>query len=463
MVNEMSHNIILLRDNRVSYRPRRRVLFIFPYDWLTSPRSVREVCLLKNSNYEPLVISTKTKYLIQSGACISSSPKFDLPLETFAVYHLPFFVTPLILPKLTFVFKICFLIFNFISTLVYTLWLFFLTLLICVTKRVSLIYAHNTPDLTGLVACLVSKITRIPYVYEVHDLTPELFCEKMSLSSNALIFKLLKKIEYIAISNSVKNIFTSKAMQNHSVLNCNLAPSKCVVVYSSWSRDFPKIFRYNGNELNKLLKEASLDNKFKIIYLGSMEDGFRRGLDILIESMRHLVHTYKLTDIALIFVGNHGETKNKLIQLTRKYQLSSYVSFKGMLPRQEAYKWLKIADVAIHPLRKAASTETVVSNKLLEYMAAGKVIIASDLAGHREIIRAGFNGLLFQVDDPVDLADKINLLIARNDLRKLGSNARKDFCEKYCWERQKTKILDLCAEILQTFSFVERKSGTRSD
>lgn len=455
----MSYDLELLKDNLVPSQPRHRVLFICPYDWLTSPRSVREVRLLENNNYEPVIVSTKLKYIIRpDSATFDSSPKLNVHFDKVTVYHLPFFLSPLILPKLTFISKVFFVIFYFTSITAYTLWLFVLTLTICLAKGICVMHAHNSPDLPGIVAYLVSKITRIPYIYEVHDLTPELFAERMNLPSDSIIFKLLKKIEYIAISNSAKNIFISKAMQNHFLSNYNLPSSKGVVIYSSWSKNFSSIYKYKDHDLDKLLGEASLDDKFKIIYVGSMH-GQRRGLKLLIESMKLLVHVQNLTNIRLIFVGD-GELKSNLIRLAEDYGLTRHVLFLGMLPRYEAYKWLKIADVAVNPLRREACMEIGVSNKLLEYMAAGKAVVVSDMAGHREIIRPGYNGLLFDPNDSADLAEKIRFLANDSErIRRLGFNASRDFMEKYCWEREGIKILKLYNEILQNSCINETDEG----
>jgi glycosyltransferase involved in cell wall biosynthesis len=379
-----------------------------------------------------------------------SSPPLDVCQREISDYKIPFFVAPLALPNSMLFFKICLFAFYLISTMAYSVTLFLLTLLICITKHVSLIHVHNPADLAGLVVSLVSKATRIPYIYEVHDLTPELYSETMNLSSGSFIFKIFKRIESIAVLNSEKNIVVSKTMQDHFKSSYNLNDSKFVVVYSSWSRNFLDVFKYSENELQRLCQENSLENKFVILYLGSMADGFRRGLDLLVESMRYFVYSCNLHDVRLVFVGD-GEARKELEQMVKDYRLNDYVLFLGRLPRYEAYKWLRVTDVAVDPLRKVASTEIAVSNKVLEYMASGKSIVASDLIGHREVLTDGYNGLLFKSNDPMDLARKINVLATMSDenARRLGVNARRDFCEKYSWENQQQKILKLYREIVQ--------------
>jgi glycosyltransferase involved in cell wall biosynthesis len=382
---------------------------------------------------------------------VSSSFPLDVRSGRFTVYDIPFFASPLSSPDQNKLLRFGLLLFYSISIALYSCWLFLLTLIICRVKNVRIIHAHNTPDLTGLISFMVSRIVGIPYVYEVHDLTPELYSETMNLQPGSSLFKFLKGIESIAIVNSVGNVFVSEEMRRHFESTYKLDPSKSVVLYSSWSKNFMDVYKYKKTELHRLLKMNALDNKFKILYLGSMEDGFRRGLDIPVKSLEYLVHTCRLDRAALIYVGDGGGMIGKLSGLAQEYEISDHVSFRGMLPRYEAYKWLTIADVVVDPLRRAASTEIAVSNKVLEYMAAGKTIVASDLAGHREVLTDGYNGLLFRTDDSVDLANKLCRLAETADeksVKEFGLRARKDFLEKYCWEMQQQKLLDLYERVL---------------
>jgi glycosyltransferase involved in cell wall biosynthesis len=322
---------------------------------------------------------------------------------------------------------------------------------VCVSNKVRLIHVHNSPDFEGLIALLVSKITGTPYVFEVHDHTPEMYAETMGLDDNSTVFKLFKMMERAVVSNSSGNIFVSETMQRYFQMAYDLDPSESIVVYGGPYRDFPDSNKYYNSELDDLARENSMINKLKILYLGSMEEGFRRGLDILVESMRYLVHTYRSLNIVLVFVGDGGGMIEKLKELALDCKVSTYVSFQGMLPRREAYKWLRIADIVVDPLRGSASTEACVTNKDLEYMAAQKTIIASDLMGHREILIDGYDGLLFRDGDALDLAGKIRFVIKNAEtsaVQKLGINAGKDFHEKYCWEEQEPKLLRLYKKLI---------------
>jgi glycosyltransferase involved in cell wall biosynthesis len=347
--------------------------------------------------------------------------------------------------------KLGLVLFYALSTFVYLFWLLAVGILICVSRRVHLVIAHNSPDLTGLMACMLSELMNIPYIYEVHDLTPEMYAEEMRLSRQGLIFRMLKKIEHMSITRSAGNIFVSQSMKEHCVHENQKLESKSIVVYSSWTKNFSEIYAYTESEIDTLKETKKLKEKFLVLYLGSLDDGLtRRGLDILIKSIDYLVHIKKLIDIVLVLVGD-GESRYGLVELTKRMGIEDHVLFLGCLPRREAYKWLTTADVAVFTCRKLASTEIAAPNKMFEYMAAGKAIIASDVPGTRELIVDGKTGLLVKPDNSLDLAEKIYFLANERQFRlvkRLGSNAKQVFQKQLCWEMQEQKIIDLVNNIL---------------
>jgi len=84
-------------------------------------------------------------------------------------------------------------------------------------------------------------------------------------------------------------------------------------------------------------------------------------------------------------------------------------------------------------------------------MAAKKIIVASDLAGHKEILKNYHSGLLFSDGNPIDLAEKLSFLITNFEnanIQKMKINAEQEFLEKYCWEKQEPKLLWLYKKLV---------------
>lgn len=426
-----------------------QVLFVFPYDWLTSPRSTREVSFLETKGYEPTVIWTKQKYLA-AGANISSSPQFNVSAKNMRVYKVPFLISPLKSIPRSIIGRLLNVAFFLLSIMFYSFNLFLLTLAVCATNRIKIIHVHNTPDIEAFIVLLVSKITRKPYVFEMHDHTPELYAERMGLKNNSIVFKFLKIIEQQVISNSTGIIFVSETSQKLVDAQYNLHSTEFTVIYSGPPKYFLKSYQYGDNELQATLESNSMSGKSIILYLGSMEED-RRGLEVLVKGIGHLVNDYKQSNIALVFVGDGYKMEDRLKQIASCCKISAYVSFQGKLPRKEAYKWLTLADIVVDPLRKRASTLACVTNKDLEYMGAHKVILASDVLGHKEILNNCGNGLLFADGDSYDLSEKLFFALtnSENELEKLRNNAWRDFSERFCWEKQEPKLIGLYERVIR--------------
>ena len=106
---------------------------------------------------------------------------------------------------------------------------------------------------------------------------------------------------------------------------------------------------------------------------------------------------------------------------------------------------MKAADIFILPSRNEGTP-----NSLLEAMASGLPVIASQVGGIPELIQENIEGLLFKSDSKDDLKEKLNKLIKDNQLQEfLGKNAQKKIATHYgSWENQSEKLLDLYKQLL---------------
>lgn len=85
--------------------------------------------------------------------------------------------------------------------------------------------------------------------------------------------------------------------------------------------------------------------------------------------------------------------------------------FTGRVPHEQVQRYYSIIDVLVYPRLSMRLTDLVTPLKPLEAMAQGKLLAASDVGGHRELIRDGHNGVLFKTNDPRSLAEKVNALL----------------------------------------------------
>ena len=135
------------------------------------------------------------------------------------------------------------------------------------------------------------------------------------------------------------------------------------------------------------------------------------------------------------------EEKNKLTALRDELGLSGLVRFAGKVSNVKEY--YDISDIFVLP-----SISEGLSNALLEAMSSGMAVVASNVGGNKEIIEDKKNGLLFEVGDKQDLAEKLSVLCNDKSLREeLGMNARNKILKDYSIDIVTEKYIRLYNEI----------------
>jgi glycosyltransferase involved in cell wall biosynthesis len=199
------------------------------------------------------------------------------------------------------------------------------------------------------------------------------------------------------------------------------------VFYPFWSKRVTAI--PNGVDIS--LEKQNADSpirlnkqKFHLCFSGSLELS-RKGLDLLLEALKHLVFSLGRNRICLVLIGT-GEDEAKLRDLVQEYGLIDHVVFAG--EQSNPFPIIKQCNVFVLPSRYEGFP-----NALLEAMALGLCCISADCdTGPREIIENGQNGLLVPVGDNRALADAIARVEQDFDLRnRLARNGLKTITERF--------------------------------
>ena len=152
--------------------------------------------------------------------------------------------------------------------------------------------------------------------------------------------------------------------------------------------------------------------------------------------------------VVFLFVGQ-GKASERLRQVGEQYGLHECLIFTGAAPHTQVPQYLSVMDIVLCPYRGDYLFYGS-SMKLLEYMAAGKAIVATALGQIKEVICDGYNGLLCEWDDTAALQRKLLALIEDEGLRRrLGANARTTIEKEWTWDMQMSrlaKILELTVE-----------------
>jgi glycogen(starch) synthase len=142
-------------------------------------------------------------------------------------------------------------------------------------------------------------------------------------------------------------------------------------------------------------------------FIGSFYD--YEGLDDLIAAMPLLIE--QQPDAKLLLVGG-GPKEAALLTQAQASPAAAAIRFTGRVPHSEVERYYALVDIMAYPRKRSRLTELVTPLKPLEALAQGKLVAASDVGGHRELIKDGHTGTLFAPDDPAACAAALAALLA---------------------------------------------------
>ena len=170
-----------------------------------------------------------------------------------------------------------------------------------------------------------------------------------------------------------------------------------------------------------------------LIYFGALQTW--QGVDTLLRAFALLGDM----DLALVICGSlRSREARRMERFAERLGVAERIVWRWELTSAELHPWLTHAQLSLAPLRECARnvTQGCAPLKILESMAAGVPVIASDLPPVRELIRDGVEGRLVAPDRPSELARAIRVLMAYPERRRaLGEQARARVAAQFTWER----------------------------
>ena len=191
---------------------------------------------------------------------------------------------------------------------------------------------------------------------------------------------------------------------------------------------------YEPQSFNLLTKEYSY--KRIILYQGALNIG--RGIEQTIKAMKYIENTI------FLIVGD-GDIAHELKKLVKNENLNKKVRFIGKIPFRDLAAYTQIADIGIILLESELSLNYhfALPNRIFDYIQAELPIIASNLPEISKIVSGNDIGILVSDMIPENLAKEINnLLKDQNRYQQIKANL-KSIKEKYCWEQEEKKLLEL--------------------
>lgn len=286
-------------------------------------------------------------------------------------------------------------------------------------KNIDLVFATSTPLTIGIPALILKKLNKIPYIFEVRDLWPEVPIQ-MGVINNKWVVKATRLLEKIIYKNAKHVIALSPGMQEGVV---KYIPKERTSMISNMAK---KDEFWPRDKNTELIKQLGLqENSFKLIHFGSL--GKANGAHTIVESARLMKD---INDVEFLFVGG-GSTETELVELVEKYKLDN-VKFLGRFPMKEVSEIVNFSDVSIISFLDLPILYTNSPNKLFDSLSAGKPIIVNS-AGWTKDIAENYNcGYYVNPNEPQELVDKVLYLKHHPELvKEMGVNARELADNKY--------------------------------
>ena len=283
------------------------------------------------------------------------------------------------------------------------------------------LHGCNPPDLLFLLAWPF-RLFGVRYIFDHHDINPELYEAKMG--KRGFFWHLMVLFARLNILAANVVISTNLSYRGVAMERGGKDSDDIFVVRSG-----PNIAKLRPTPPDPALRKG---RKYLVAYVGVM--GEQEGIDLLLESVRHLVYDLGRTDIHFCLVGG-GTSLDELTAHSAKLGLLDYVTFTGRAPDETLFRVLSTADVCVNPDRVNAKNDKSTINKILEYMAFGKPSVQFDVTEGR--FSAQEASLYAMANDPVDFAGKIVDLLADPAQReRRGAIGRQRVLQGLSWNHE---------------------------
>lgn len=269
----------------------------------------------------------------------------------------------------------------------------------------DVLHAHS-PSLNAVAALRAGKRFGIPVVYEVRAFWEDAAVDHGTSSENGLRYRATRALETWALRRADAITTICEGLRRDIVARG--IPSDKVTVIPN-AVDIDK-FSVGGSADQELKSKLGLQGARLIGFIGSFYA--YEGLDILLRAVPQLAQ--ELPDLRVLLVGG-GPQDAQLRQLAKDLGITDKVVFTGRVPHDQVQTYYDLLDVLVYPRLSMRLTDLVTPLKPLEAMAQGRILAASDVGGHLELIADGKTGVLFKADDPASLADTVGALLRAQD------------------------------------------------
>jgi len=291
----------------------------------------------------------------------------------------------------------------------------------------DVIQACNPPDIFWPIA-LALRTRGVRFVFDHHDLCPELYESRFPKGSKAL-YRGLRLLEWATYRSAHHVVSTNDSYRGIAIRRGNKRVHEVTVV-----RTGPDPDRLVAIEPDSSLKRG---RRYLVAYLGVM--GPQDGVDLALHAADHIVHQLGRDDVSFTFMGS-GDSTGDLLELRDQLQLGDFVDFSGRVPDSTVAAVLSTADVALCPDPKNPLNDLSTMNKTMEYMSFSVPVVAFDLLETR--VSAG-DAAVYATPNVIEEFAELILKLLEDEQRRLemGIEGRSRVVGALAWQHQRGNYL----------------------
>jgi PEP-CTERM/exosortase A-associated glycosyltransferase len=244
----------------------------------------------------------------------------------------------------------------------------------------------------------------IPVVYEVRAFWEDAAVDHGTTTEGSARYRVTRWLETRALKRA-NHVFTICEGLRSDIVARGIADNRVTVIPNAVDID---AFDPGGQPDEALKAQLGLAGARVVGFIGSFYA--YEGLDLLLDAMPALLT--RAPDVRVLLVGG-GPQDAALKAQAQRLGLADKVVFTGRVPHAQVQRYYDLVDVLAYPRHSMRLTELVTPLKPLEAMAQGRLMVASDVGGHKELIHHGETGMLFNAGSAPALADAMAQLLGQ--------------------------------------------------
>lgn len=311
---------------------------------------------------------------------------------------------------------------------------FILSLFVWARRGFDIIHAANPPD-TAVFIALFYKLFGKRFVFDHHDLAPEMYLIRFNDGGNRLVHQVLLWLERTSCRFADHVIAANGSHKNVEMKRGHVPEERITIVRNGPAPDLLRLVQPDSD-----LKKGG---GAILGYIGVIAP--QDGLDYLLRALHLLITVLERDDFLCIVIGK-GSALADLKAQARQLGLDQYVRFTGFIPQADALRHLSTVDICVDPDPSSIYNDRCTMIKMMEYMALSKPIVAFDLPEHR--VTAGEAALYARPNDELDFARQVAALMDDPERRRrMGEIGRERVENELAWPYQAKHLLEAYASV----------------